>query len=162
MLVLRDIIVRVSESPPDTLTLEFERRRLSRQRVVLDSGEEAALLLPRGAVLAAGSVLCGDGGRLVLVRAAKERLSRVRSDDLLLLTRVAYHLGNRHVPLEIRQGVVSYAHDHVLDDLVRHLGLEPEYDAAPFEPEPGAYADHAPDSATSDLPSGGHHHSHGR
>jgi urease accessory protein len=165
MLILRDTVDEASGSPTDTLMLDFERRRLSRQRAVLESGEDVALLLPRGTVLSDGTLLCGDDGRIVVVRAAKEGLSRVRSNDLLLLARAAYHLGNRHVPLEIRQGVVSYAHDHVLDELVRHLGLEPAFDEAPFEPEQGAYAEPHQgdsDSAYPGPPSSRHGHSHGQ
>jgi len=163
MLVLRDVVGELSDSPSGVLTLAFEKRRLSRQRATLDSGEEVALLLPRGTVLADGTLLRGDEGRLVVVRAAKEGLSRVSSHDVLLLTRAAYHLGNRHVPLQIRSGILSYMHDHVLDELVRHLGLEPSYDEATFEPEQGAYAEalhHAGDSAHPGPPSGGHGHSH--
>jgi urease accessory protein len=164
MLVLRDVVSESTDGPSDTITLDYAKRRMSRQRAVLDSGEDVALLLPRGTILSDGALLRGDDGRLVVVRAAKEGVSRVRSTDLLLLTRAAYHLGNRHVPLEIRPGVVSYAHDHVLDELVRHLGLAPEFDEAPFEPEQGAYADgghHGSDSAYPGPPSSGHGHSHG-
>ena len=164
MLVLREVVTDFPDTPSDTLTLDYARRRMSRQRVTLDSGEDVALLLPRGTILSDGALLRGDDGRLVVVRAAKERVSRVQSTDLLLLTRVTYHLGNRHVPLEIRSGVVSYAHDHVLDELVRHLGLAPEFEVAPFEPEQGAYAEgshHGSDSAYPGPPSSGHGHSHG-
>ena len=75
----------------------------------------------------------------VLVRAADETLSIVRSDDPLLLARACYHLGNRHVPLQIGNGLVRYPHDHVLDDMLIGLGLQPSFTQAPFEPEPGAY-----------------------
>jgi urease accessory protein len=144
MLVLRDIVTDASpEQAADCLTLGFERRRLSRQRAELDSGEEVALILPRGASLLDGSVLRGDDGRLVRVRAAAEGVSRATSADVLLLTRAAYHLGNRHIAVEVHPGRLSYLHDHVLDDLVRGLGLEVTFAEAPFEPEQGAYAESA-------------------
>ena len=63
----------------------------------------------------------------------------VKTDDAHLLTRVAYHLGNRHVPLEVGNGYVRYLHDHVLDDMVKGLGAEVISEKAPFEPEAGAY-----------------------
>lgn len=123
-----------------TLTLPFERRQRSRQRVVLDSGGEAQLLLPRGTVLREGDVLGGDGTTPVEVRAAAEEVSVAASTDAALLLRAAYHLGNRHVPVQIGPGWLRYGHDHVLDGLCRGLGLEVSVAWLPFEPEAGAYA----------------------
>jgi len=134
------------ERPAATLTLAFDDRRKSRQRVVLDSGEEAALLLPRGTVLRDGDRLRTDGGEVVEVRAAPETLSAVTVADSLALARAAYHLGNRHVPVQIDAGTLRYQHDHVLDDMVRALGLPVHSERAPFQPEGGAY---------------GHGHNHG-
>jgi urease accessory protein len=76
---------------------------------------------------------------VVEVRGAPERLSVVRSDDALELARAAYHLGNRHVPLQVLRGELRYQHDHVLDDMVRRLGLAVEERDAVFSPEGGAY-----------------------
>jgi urease accessory protein len=76
---------------------------------------------------------------VVRVEAASERVSTVRSDDPLRLSRACYHLGNRHVALQIEPGRLRYLHDRVLDDMVRSLGLEVDTEDAPFEPEPGAY-----------------------
>ena len=67
------------------------------------------------------------------------------------MARACYHLGNRHVALQIEEGICRYQHDHVLDDMVRGLGIEVSVELAPFDPEPGAYGGHA---------SGGHHHAH--
>jgi urease accessory protein len=124
----------------DTLTLPFEQRQKSRQRVVLDSGVEAGIALPPGTFLHDGDLLRGDGDLLVRVRAARERLSVARTADPLRLARACYHLGNRHVPLQVGPGWVRYAHDHVLDHMLVGLGLEVGTELAPFEPEPGAYA----------------------
>jgi urease accessory protein len=77
--------------------------------------------------------------RGLVVRAAAETLSVARTGDRHLLTRAAYHLGNRHVPLQIRDDSLSYEHDHVLDELARTLGLEVSVVSAPFEPEAGGY-----------------------
>jgi urease accessory protein len=137
-----------SPGPADTtLTLPFESRQKSRLRVHLDSGEEAALFLERGQILRDGDRLRGGDGLVVEVRAAPEPVSTTASTEATLLARACYHLGNRHVALQIGAGWVRYRHDHVLDDLLRHLGLEVRYALAPFEPEAGAYHaghDHGP------------------
>jgi len=129
------------------LTLQFELRQRSRQRVCLDNGDEAALYLPRGTRLRHGDRLLSDEGLVVEVCAAEERVSTLRCDDPVMLARACYHLGNRHVALQVGPGWARYLHDHVLDDMVRGLGLEVDAELAPFEPEPGAYH-------------GGHHHHH--
>lgn len=122
-----------------TLTLRFEQRVKSRQKVTLDNGEEAGLMLPRGGILQPGHKLMAKGGEIIEVRAAREAVSTVYCEDAGLLTRAAYHLGNRHVALQIGEGFVRYLHDHVLDDLMRGLGLEVISEQASFLPESGAY-----------------------
>jgi len=87
-----------------TLTLPFELRQKSRLRVRLDSGEDVALSLPRGRVLRGGDLLRADDGTVVLVRAAAEEVSTVTAEDAAALARAAYHLGNRHVPVQVDQG----------------------------------------------------------
>ena len=97
-------------------------------------------MLERGHLLRGGELLCDtDGGHVVRVLAAPEAVSTVRCDDPHLLARAAYHLGNRHVPLQIEPGLLRYQHDHVLDDMLRGLGLNVDTEQAPFEPEAGAY-----------------------
>jgi len=123
----------------DTLTLPFELRQKSRLVTTLGSGRQILLRLPRGSVLRHGALLLTNEGRVVEVRAAKEILSVVSSDVLEDLARAAYHLGNRHVPLQIGNGSLAYLHDHVFDDMLRGLGLSPRVVEAPFEPEHGAY-----------------------
>jgi urease accessory protein len=123
----------------DCLTLPFELRQKSRLVAALSSGQKIALALPRGQVLRHGSLLRASDGSVVEVRSAPEELSVVSSDDPSLLLRAAYHLGNRHVALQIGPGTLSYLHDHVLDDMLRGLGLEPSFAEQPFEPESGAY-----------------------
>lgn len=129
-------------TPPATLTLPFEERCRSRARVRLDDGRSAALLLPRGLILRDGDLLESDDGTQALVRAAPEEVSTGRCHDAHVLMRACYHLGNRHVPLEIGPSFVRYQHDHVLDRLARELGLELRIERAPFEPEGGGYAHH--------------------
>ena len=144
-------------------TLTFEQRRRSRLLVTLDDGREAALLLPRGTILHDGDLLRvdGDPAALVAVRAAAETLSVARAGDPHLIARAAYHLGNRHVPLEIDREWLAYEHDHVLDDMVRELGLLVETRVAPFEPEAGGYRHETAPSHAHGAPRG-HSHAHAR
>jgi urease accessory protein len=142
--------------PRTTLTLPLEQRLRSRLRVTLDDGTEAGLFLERGAVLRDGDLLADDEGYIVLVRAAPEVVSSASCDDPLTLARAAYHLGNRHVPLQIEAGRLCYRHDHVLDAMIRGLGLAVIVENAPFEPEPGAYGGHAGHHSPDDVH--GHHY----
>jgi urease accessory protein len=137
---MREVKTIVSEGMAGaTVTLTYDQRCKSRQRLRLDDGSEAALLLERGTVLEDGTLLAADDGTVIAVKAAPETLSVVRTQDPLALARAAYHLGNRHVPLQIRGGELSYQHDHVLDDMVRALGLSVTAAKGPFQPEGGAY-----------------------
>ena len=123
-----------------SVTLTLDQRQRSRLRATLDDGREVGILLPRGTTLRDGDRLFSADGLAVRVRAAPESLSRVDCADPLGLARAAYHLGNRHVALQIEPGRLYYLHDHVLDDLVRGLGLAVGTERRPFEPEPGAYS----------------------
>jgi urease accessory protein len=129
------------------LTLPFELRQKSRLKAQLDDGTEVGLILSRGDLLRGGDYLRAENNLLIRIAAAAESVSTVRHADPLMLARASYHLGNRHVPLQISQDWLRYTHDHVLDDMVRGLGLQVEHEMAPFEPEGGAYA-------------GGHKHGH--
>ncbi|HEX5055993.1 MAG TPA: urease accessory protein UreE [Gammaproteobacteria bacterium] len=126
-----------------TLTLPFHERQKSRCKVKLDNGLPAALSLPRGKALRAGDLLQAQDGSVIEIRAATEAVSTASSSSPLLLTHVCYHLGNRHVPLQIGQGWCRYLHDHVLDEMVRALGLEVLAEETPFEPVDGAYGGHS-------------------
>ena len=143
------IVERLSEALPAqaTLTLPFELRQKSRLRTRLDSGEDVGVFLARGTVLRDGDRLRAFNGLIVEVRAAPEPVSTARTDDPLLLARAAYHLGNRHVALQLGSGWLRYLHDHVLDGMVQKLGLSVVGEETPFEPEAGAYG-------------GGHDHDH--
>jgi urease accessory protein len=123
----------------DTLTLPYGERQKSRARVRLDSGSEAGIFLPRGEPLRGGDRLLAEDDRVILVKAAPESLSVARTDDPLRFARACYHLGNRHVALQIGAGELRYIHDHVLDAMARGLGLNVTEELAPFEPEAGAY-----------------------
>lgn len=145
------------------LVLPFDLRQKSRLLATLDSGEEIGLTLPRGTVLRGGDRLQASDGRVVEVVAAPEQVSVVHSSDPRQLARAAYHLGNRHVAVQVTASSIRYLHDHVLDDMLRGLGLVVEGATLPFEPEAGAYAQshahgHGHDH---DHDHGAHAHHHG-
>jgi urease accessory protein len=123
----------------DSLTLPFELRQRSRLVARTDAGRELLLQVPRGGVLRHGALLRVSDGTVLEVRAAPESLSMVESQSAVDLLRAAYHLGNRHVALQIDARGLRYLHDHVLDAMLIGLGLEPRALEAPFEPEHGAY-----------------------
>jgi urease accessory protein len=141
MLHLTEVLASGEGAPPSgVLTLRFEDRRRSRLRAALDDGREVALLLPRGTILRDGDRLREAAqGTVVAVRAAPQTLSHVTASDPLRLARAAYHLGNRHIPVQLGPGWLAYEHDHVLDGMVADLGLPVETRQAPFEPEAGGY-----------------------
>ncbi|MBI5901618.1 MAG: urease accessory protein UreE [Rhodocyclales bacterium] len=132
----------------ERLVLRFETRCKSRLQAKLDGGEICGLFLPRGTVLRGGDRLLGSDGRVVEVVAATEALMEATSDDALLIAKAAYHLGNRHVAVELQPGRLRFAADHVLGEMLRGLGLPVGEVEVPFEPESGAYGAH-----------GGHGHS---
>lgn len=125
------------------LVLEYDIRQKSRFLVQLDSGEEVAVQLPRGKIIRGGEVLRAKSGERILVKAAEETVSTATTSDPLLFSRACYHLGNRHVPLQIEENRVRYQHDHVLDHMLLDLGLQVIKEQASFEPESGAYHRHA-------------------
>ena len=132
-----------------SLTLPFEKRQKSRLRVSLDNNQEAALMLERGSVLRQGELLRADNGLIIEVRAADEEVAVITTEDTFLFARACYHLGNRHVPLQIGEGWLHIQRDHVLEEMVQSLGLLVRHELAPFEPESGAYSGNS-----------GHSHSH--
>jgi urease accessory protein len=143
------------------VALTLEQRLRSRQRVRLDDGREAGILLPRGEVLKHGDLLATDDGRLMVrIVAAPECLSVAVCDDPVLLARACYHLGNRHVALQIEPGRLCWLHDHVLDAMARGLGLDVAVQDAPFEPEPGAYGGQSEGSAPDQGHGQGQGHAH--
>ncbi len=134
-------------APPETqaddvLTLPFEYRQKSRLPARTDGGVAVGVFLPRGHRLLSGVILTGAERFKVLIKAAPETVSVVCSDDALQFARACYHLGNRHVALQILPGELRYLSDHVLDHMVEGLGLLVTHNIMPFEPEAGAYHSH--------------------
>jgi len=146
MLIVRQRSAKHEDADVE-LTLPFELRRKSRLRTALPSGEEVGLFLDRGAVLRGGDCLVADDGRVVRVIAASEAVMEVKSSDPGCLARAAYHLGNRHCPVEIGAGRLRFLADRVLAEMLLGMGFAVTAVSAPFEPEAGAYA------------AGHHHHS---
>jgi urease accessory protein len=142
-----------------TLVLPFEQRQKARQRARLTAGLEIGIQLPRGTVLRGGDYLRAADGTTLEIVAAREPVSTVWCRDLRRLAQVAYHLGNRHVALEIGTGWVRYLADHVLDAMVEQLGLAVVHHDEPFEPESGAYGRHAHGHSHSSAHA--HEHTHG-
>ena len=131
-----------SKSVTSTLTLTFEQRQRSRQRLLLDDGREAVMMLPRGTILRGGDCLSTENGEVIAIKAAIEEVSNAYCSDPLQLSRAAYHLGNRHVELQIGAGWLRYLRDHVLDHMIEGMGLQIRHDTVAFEPEAGAYHGH--------------------
>jgi len=133
-----------------TLSLPIDMRIRSRAKVKLDDGREAGLFLDRGSLLRGGDLLRSAEGDVIKILAAKEKVSSVYCDDGLQLAKAAYHLGNRHVPLQVESNFLRYQHDQVLDDMLIQMGLEVIIEFVSFEPEAGAYQ----------QAGAGHHHHH--
>ena len=137
-------LTRRVETPAQTtasVTLPVDMRGKSRIKVTLNDGRQAGLLLPRGLLLRDGDILSNENGdEFIKVIAADEAVSVVRCADPFMLAKACWHLGNRHVPLQIMPGELRYHHDHVLDDMLRQFGLDVDFAHLPFEPEAGAYA----------------------
>jgi len=135
-------LTSITERCDEKLILPFDQRQKARQRARLCSGREIGIRLPRGTVLRGGDYLRSADGALVEVVAAHEPVSTVRTRNVRELTRAAYHLGNRHVALEVGTSWIRYLADHVLDSMVEQMGLVVIHEEDCFEPEAGAYAGH--------------------
>ncbi len=151
MLVLTARITGPVSHPSHTLTLAYEVRQKARFKTRSDSGEEVGVMLPRGLVLRGGDCLQSEDGEVIVrVIAVAEAVSVASSEDRLLLARASYHLGNRHMPLQIGESYLVYQKDHVLDQMVSHLGLSISHEMRSFEPESGAYLQQAHSHAHAD------------
>jgi urease accessory protein len=127
-----------------TLTLDWDLRQKSRFDATDSAGRALAVLLPRGSVLRGGDVLVAEDGSLVRVSAAAQAVLHISAcaqhGGPTDLPRAAYHLGNRHVALEVRADHLQIEPDPVLADMLRSMHLIVREVQAPFEPEGGAYA----------------------
>ena len=140
------------------ITLDWDTRQKSRFDATDSRGRQLGVFLPRGTVVRGGDVLVAEDGSLVRVEAAPQAVLRITAcaehGTAFDLMRAAYHLGNRHVPIELRPDHLKIEPDHVLADLLRAMHMTVAEVQAPFEPEGGAYGDSA-------LLGHGHGHGHG-
>jgi len=122
-----------------SVTLAYDDRHRRRLRLTTDEGESFLLDLERATVLEAGDGLALDDGRWIEVKAAPEALVEVTAADAGLLARLAWHLGNRHLPARIQPARILIRADHVICDMLRGLGARLRPVNEPFTPERGAY-----------------------
>jgi urease accessory protein len=125
--------------PDYILSLKAEERSRSRFLFQADDGQEIYLNLPRGTALKDGDWLESEDGKFVEIQAKPEPVLTVTTSESLALLQAAYHLGNRHVPLEICSSYLRLSPDPVLQDLLEHRGLDVKSETVPFQPESGAY-----------------------
>jgi urease accessory protein len=159
---------RWSQPPADTVVLDFDDRHRRRMAMMGTRGLEFLLDLEHAVALRGGDALVLEDGRLVEVVAAPERLLEVRCNDPQHLVRVAWHLGNRHLPTQITGRALRIRRDHVIEGMVKGLGARVIEIEAPFDPEGGAYAgdDHGHETHGhaghdhSKHDHGGHDHDH--
>ncbi len=137
----------VDPVPAPALALTSTQRRRGRQRLLLADGQELAIALPPGSAMYPGDQLLADDGTRFLICAAPESVLRIACSDATTLLRAAYHLGNRHVAVEVGEGYLAIEPDPVLGEMLDLIGVQTAAVEAPFHPESGAYG-------------GGHKHGH--
>ena len=139
-----------------SITLDWDTRQKSRFDATDSTGRQLGVFLPRGTVVRGGDVLVAEDGSLVRVEAAPQKVLRITAcaehGSPFDLMRAAYHLGNRHVPIELKPDHLKIEPDHVLAELLRAMHMTVTEVQEPFEPEGGAYGDNA---------MMGHDHGHG-
>ena len=141
-------------APADTVVLDFDDRHRRRMAMTGTRGLEFLLDLEIAVALRGGDALVLEDGRLVEVVAAPEPLLEIRGSDPAHLVRLAWHLGNRHLPTQIMAKGLRIRRDHVIEEMVRGLGARVVAIHAPFDPEGGAYA------APAEAAHGHRHHDH--
>jgi urease accessory protein len=141
-----------------TVALDWDIRQKSRFDATDSLGRTLGVFLPRGTVVRGGDVMVAEDGSLIRVEAAPQSVLVIRycseHGTPFDLTRAAYHLGNRHVPIELRPDRLQIEPDHVLAEMLERMHLIVTREDAPFEPESGAYGEHG-------HAHGGHGHGHG-
>ncbi|MBK0063787.1 MULTISPECIES: urease accessory protein UreE [unclassified Acinetobacter] len=142
----------------DTVELTFDTRQKSRFRATLANGTDIGVDLPRTGILRSGSFIATNNGEILRVDAKPEQLMQVMAKTDFELLKAAYHLGNRHVPLMLTPYALYFEPDHVLAEMVEGLGLDVKQVEHAFEPESGAYAQHAHDHRLSPIKSLHHVH----
>ncbi len=124
----------------ERLILDHEKRQKGRFRAMTAHGTVLRIFLERGQALAVGEVLRSQCGKNILVEGAGEKVAIGTTDDWEEFSRACYHLGNRHVKVQVGDRWLRMKPDHVLEAMLTGLGLSVRYDEAVFDPENGAYA----------------------
>src|SRR5215475_6236388 len=152
---------RWTEAPADTVVLDFDDRHRRRMAMTGTRGLEFLLDLENAVALRGGDALVLEDGRLIEVVAAPEPLLEIKGSDPYHLVRVAWHLGNRHLPTQLMPKGLRIRRDHVIEAMVKGLGARVVEIEAPFDPEGGAYAGLAHGQANEPHAHTGHDHVHG-
>ncbi len=121
-----------------SVKLTYQERSKSRGKALASDNQEVCWFLERGRVMADGEILVSKEGTRIRVVSAPEAVSEIRANGAALVE-AAYHLGNRHLAVEVGEGWLRYQQDHVIDDMVHTLGLHAKHIDAPFHPLSGAY-----------------------
>jgi urease accessory protein len=150
------------EAAADTVVLDFDDRHRRRMAMTGTRGLEFLLDLETAVALRGGDALVLEDGRLIEVVAAPEPLIEIRGTEPAHLVRVAWHLGNRHLPTQITARGLRIRRDHVIEDMVKGLGARIIEIEAPFDPEGGAYAAVAEVHDHAGHGHGHHDHGHGK
>lgn len=164
---MRDIAQRVEKSsdnvPIDVVLLDYEARYLRRKLLHCKGGLELLIDLPKAMVLEHDDFLILQNGDCVQVKAADEQLLEIKAETAHRLTVIVYHLGNRHLPVQIETDRLLIKQDHVIEDMLGKMGADVEHVSAPFNPEGGAYGlgrthGHSHGNESHSHGNGGHSH----
>ena len=142
----------------DVVVLDFDHRHRRRLAMKGERGLDFLLDLPEATPLRDGDGLLLEDGRIVAVEAAPEPLAEVRPTDTAHLVRLAWHLGNRHLPAQLSGDRLLIRRDHVIEEMLASLGAAVAHVSAPFDPEGGAYAAHGGRGHGHDHDGDDHHH----
>ena len=140
-------LTNTDSKPEHRVSLTFHQRTKGRLRITTEQGVDAGISIERGQILENGQLLQSQEGSILEVLAKPEDVSVARTDSAALFARSCYHVGNRHAEVQIGDNQLIYLRDHVMDEMLRLIGLSVSEQQLPFQPENGAYA-------------GGHGHSH--
>jgi urease accessory protein len=153
---------RWTQAATDTVVLDFDDRHRRRMAMTGTRGLEFLLDLENAVALRGGDALVLEDGRLIEVVAAPEPLIEIRGSDPHHLVRVAWHLGNRHLPTQITAKGLRIRRDHVIEAMVKGLGARVIEIEAPFDPEGGAYAESQAHAERDSAHDHSHHHHGGQ
>jgi urease accessory protein len=157
-MILATTLIARENGASDSIKLTFDQREKSRLRAKTERGKELGLQLKIGTILSHGDKLQLTDGRVIEVIAADEKLHEVRAPSLTQLARIAYHVGNRHVPLQVNDDHLLMLPDHVLKAMVEGLGGTVSEVTRAFQPESGAYGHSHVHHSHDDMGHGGRIH----